>query len=325
MAAPAGFAATLSSRYTRTLPAALPLASAEETVLAFVRQYSANVRLTGTGVLSKLRGAETRESHLLVRIDDETAFNAAFAGPLPFAIGYSEGNTFTFTLEGVEFTLENLTPEAFTLRLTEIVTVKKIAMAQDGLSYDPATRQLSDPFGAEKSALLKIVNTTVAGGAAIGLAIRGKLESQRLGMRNTSLFTNWQNRNLRLSSSVRTAQSVMEAFLSKLATAAEDTTPDVVKSLLKTKAISTALTRIFGLKAAEVIADFDRLRPAVSGEFSNTALWLVVLLGPEIESDPADGAARTWLERGTRFDAGRSRKALLEAQKLAALPMFQPN
>ena len=325
LSSPGAVAATLSSRFTRTLSGPLPLAPAEETVLAFVKKYSSSVRFVGLGVLLKLRGGETSESHLLVEISDVAAFDAALAGPLPFSIGFADGNSLSFVLGDVEFTVENLTPEAFAQRLTDLVTVKRIAFAQDGLSYDPATLQLTDSFGAEKSASLKMVNATIAGGAAIGVAVRGRLEAGRLGMKNGGVFALWQARHLALGASAKTAQAIAETFLSKLATISESTTPEVVKTLLRSRAVSTALNRVFGLKVADVIANFDRLRPEISGEFSNAALWLALLLGPELESEAVDGAATTWLQHGTRFENLFSKKVLVAARQLVSLPSFPRN
>jgi hypothetical protein len=109
---------------------------------------------------------------------------------------------------------------------------------------------------------------------------------------------------------------LVETFLGKLATIAERTTPDAIQALLRSRALSSALLRVLGVNVAGVIAEFERLRSEISGEFSNAALWLALLLGPEIESEAADGAATTWLQRGTRFDVLRSREALAEARLL---------
>jgi hypothetical protein len=308
-------AAIVASRYTRSLAGPLPLAPAEETLLAFVQRYSREVRLVGAGALAKLRGAATREAHLLVEVSDSVAFDAALAGPTPFGGAFSGGNTLCFVRDGIEFTVENLLPEAFARRLTELATLKHIAFAQDALIYDPATWKLADPFGAEKSRTLKMVNITIAGGAAVGVAIRGRIESGRLGMKHGSVFANWQTRHLGLGANAGTAQALVETFLGKLATIAERTPPDAIQTLLRSRALSSALLRVLGVNTVEAIAEFDRLRPEISGEFSNAALWLALLLGPEIESEAADGAATTWLQRGTRFDVLRSRRALAAARR----------
>ena len=308
--------ALVATRYSRTLPAALPLGAGEAALLGFVSQYSSRVRLVGLGVLLKLRGAETREAHLLVEVSDSAAFDAALAGPTPFGGAYSAGNILSFVRDGIEFTVENLPPAAFAQRLTELAALKRIAFAHDALIYDPAAWQLVDPFGAQQSAMLKLVNPTIAGGAALGVAVRGRIESGRLGMKQGSVFANWQTRNLALGANARTAQALVETFLGKLATIAERTTPDAIQALLRSRALSSALLRVLGVKVAEVIAEFDRRRGALSGEFSNAALWLALLLGPEIESEATDGAATTWLQRGTRFDVLRSRTALAAARRL---------
>ena len=265
-------AAVVTSRFTRVLPSPLPLSAAEEAVLALVSRYGSGVRFVGLGVLLKLRRAETREAHLLVEVSDSAAFDAVLAGPTPFGGAYSEGNTLSFVHESLEFTVENLPPAAFAQRLTELATLKSIAFAHDALIYDPATRNLTDPFGAEKSPTLKMVNATHAGGAAVGVAMRGRIESGRLGMSQGGVFALWQARNLGLGANAKTAPGLVEVFLSKLATIAEAITPDAIKALLRSRALSSALLRALGIKVADVIAEFDRLRPEISGEFSNAAL-----------------------------------------------------
>lgn len=315
-------AAIVVSRFTRTLAEPLPLTAAEEAVIAFVGQYSSQVRLVGLGVLLKLRGAETREAHLLVEISDSSAFDAALVGPTPFDGAYADGNQLFFVRDGIEITVENLRTAAFAQRLRELATLKGIAFAHDALVYDPATREVVDPFGAAKSPFLKMVNTTIAGGAAVGVALRGRADSGRVGLKSGSVFANWQTRNLNLGANAKTAQPLVEAFLGKLATISVTATPEEMKKLLRSRALSSALLRVLGVKVADAIAEFDRLRAEIGGNFSNAALWLALLLGPEIESEPADGAATTWLRRGTRFDIARSRKALLEARQLVTLPSF---
>lgn len=305
-------AAAVASSATRTLAEPLFLTPTEEALLAFVKTYAGSVRFIGAGVLAKLRGGATREAHWLVEVKDA----AVLAGKTPFGGSYSEGNTLCFERDGIEFSIENLLPEAFAQRLTEVVTIKTIAFAHDALTYDPETQIVTDPFGAEKSRTVKLVNTTLAGGAAIGTAMRGRFQASRLGIGPDGKFSTWQSRNFGLQSSTRTAQAVAEAFLGKIATLANSLTPAAMKTLLRSRAVSTSLKSIFGLKVATAIADYDRRRRAISGEFSNAALWLSVLLGPEIESEATDGAATTWLRRGTRFDRLRSRKALEQARLL---------
>lgn len=168
-----------------------------------------------------------------------------------------------------------------------------------------------------------MVNPTIAGGAAVGVAIRGRLESGRLGMSQGGVFALWQARNLGLGANAKTAQALTEVFLSKLATIAEAITPAAMKALLRTRALSSALLRVFGVKVADAIAEFERPRPENSGEFSNAALWLALLLGPELESEADDSAATTWLRQGTRFDVLRSRAPLAQAREVVALPAFQ--
>lgn len=109
-----------------------------------------------------------------------------------------------------------------------------------------------------------------------------------------------------------------ETFLRQLATLADKVTPSQMQAILRSRAVATALHKVLGIDVSGVIAQFESLRASTGADVSNAALWLALLLAPEIGSETADGAATTWIERGTRFQVLRSRRALAGAKELVA-------
>ena len=191
------------------------------------------------------------------------------------------------------------------------------AFAHDALAYDPATQRLSDPFGARVGAL-RVVNRTFGGSAALDVAMRGTIEAKQLGIAAGEDFSMWKGRVLRQIAKSADARKLAGNFLQKLATLADKLPTAQVEAVLRSRLVSTALQQVFGIAVEKVIADFETARATTGGEISNAALWLSLLLAPEIASNAADGAATTWLQRGSRFEVLRSRAALAQARGLVA-------
>ena len=95
------------------VPRALPLCAGGEAVLAYVRSYSANFRTVET---VEPGAGGTRKLHFLAEVADLNHWPAAMAR-VPFAKVRAGGNTMAFALDGLDVTIENLTPEVFSARL----------------------------------------------------------------------------------------------------------------------------------------------------------------------------------------------------------------
>jgi hypothetical protein len=318
----AGWAAATSAKTTRVLDSALPLDPAEEAVLAFATRYANSVRFVGAGVLARVRGIAPRTAHLLIEVPEVAKLESSLTEGATFGEMYAQENALSFVSGGIEFTVENLLPAVFAARLAGLTVKKNLVFAHDALSYDPATRQLSDPFTAARVATLKLVNGTLAGPAGLDAVLRGTLDGSQVGLREDAALAAWQRRLLRMLTRGKEARATAQTFLQQVATLAERLPTERMKALLGSRAVSTALQQVFGIDTAAVIAQFDRLRPTLSGETSNAALWLALLLAPEIESNASDGAATTWLRSGTRFAVLRSSAALAQARALVADPDF---
>lgn len=315
------WAAAALPKTTRVLDAALPLDPAVLAVLKFAASYSGDARLVGAGVFAAVRGMRPHGVRVLVEAADLARFETALAG-LPFSGAYAQANGLSFTLDGIEFTLENLLPASFAQALAQLYASKHTAFAHDALSYQPATRQLSDPFAAAKGAVLKLVNRTLAGAPALDAALRGIVDAQDLGLTQGADFAAWLRRVLQMLTRDSAAGVTAETFLRQLATLADRVPPAQMQSILRSRAVATALHKVFGIDVPGVIAQFDRLRVSTGAGVSNAALWLALLLAPEVGSESEDGAATTWIERGTRFQVLRSRRALAGARELVAAGSF---
>ena len=305
---PALFAAAVS----RVLPGGLPLLAGDEAVLAFVRGYSTNFRVVGATVLGRIRTSGMRALHVIVEVKNADALQAVLTGA-PFADIYADGNTLTFTLADVDVTIENLLPEVFAARLVAMGKRSGNAFAHDALVYNPETHLLSDPFAA-RSGAVKLVNKTFGGPAALEVALRGMLEAKQLLLPQSLDFSEWKGRVLRMIARAADSRKLSENFLQQIATLAEKLPPGGMEALLRSRLIATALKQVFGMDTAAVIAEFKRLRASTSADTTDAALWLALLIAPEIEANAYDGAATTWLQSGSRFQVLRSRRAMAQAR-----------
>jgi hypothetical protein len=109
-------ATSLVAAVPRALP--LPLCANAAAVLVYVRSYSANFRV----VAAPAPGSEggLRKLHLLVEMADVSRWPATMAKARFAHIGAStraQGNTLSFAFNGLDVTIENLTPAVFAARL----------------------------------------------------------------------------------------------------------------------------------------------------------------------------------------------------------------
>lgn len=301
---------------------ALSFGATEQEVLDFTQPYASQVRLIGRGVLEKLRGHAPKSAHFLVSVSDPATLQTALSGQIPFTNAFSSGNTLSGVSGGTELILENVLPEVFASRTVALARAASNVFGYDGLTYNPATQQVIDPFGAATASTANLVNPTLHGPAALDAAIRGIVDRQILGMAPHAGLSRWQVRTLAAPTPASAAQITAGIFFQQLASLADSLPISTTVAVLKSKAVASALKQVFGTNAASVATQFQHLRPAFGSTTSNAALWLALLLGPELESNLADGAAMTWVQGGTRFQVLRSRAAVFGAQAVLADPAF---
>jgi len=269
-------------------------------------------------VLAKKRGLVPRALNILAEVADPGAMQSAMSSPTLFPGTYGQANAVFFTLNDVNYTLENLVPDAFAARLTGLGVKKNLAFAHDALSYDPSTSQLSDPFHAVADGALKVVNKTFGGAAALDTVLRGTSEAHDLGLKEGADFTAWSGRILRAITGIPASGATAATYLGQVASLADKLTTAKMEALLRSRAVDTALRQVFGINVAAVIAQFKSQRAQLDGSVSNATLWLAILLGPEVQSNMENGAATNWVRVGTRFQVVRSKAALAQATALLA-------
>lgn len=307
------FAASTSSQPR----AALPLSAADKIVLQWVRSYASAVRFAGSGVVGKLRGTDQPATHLLAQVDNLVLLPGVLTGPLPFggARVFAKGNTFTFTFADTEFTIENLLPAAFTAalaaRAARSVTTN---FATDGVTWDPATGTLADPFHGTGVTSLKLVNPGTNMAAVFTTLLRSLTESDTANVAlDASFNAYWRRIMARTSLTVAESAGILRELVRQLPAIADRRTTQDVRSLLLTPMVKNTLWRQLKLLSAAVVAQFDVLRASTPSTVSDAGVWLAVLLAPQIRLGTAGvfGAALPPEKQG-RFYA-----ALAEAAKLS--------
>ena len=106
----------LMAAVPRAVSGTLPLCAEGVAVLEYVRSYSANFRAVET---SEPRTHGSRKLHLVAEVADLDHWPSAMARA-PVTHIRAGGNTLAFALNGVEVTIENLTPEIFAERLATL-------------------------------------------------------------------------------------------------------------------------------------------------------------------------------------------------------------
>lgn len=298
----------------RPLRGGLPLRNGDEAVLALVKRYASRVRIVGASVLARIRTAGLRTLKVLAEVEDLKALEAV----LPTAgVGeiYVNGNTISFTVGEVDAVVENLIPSEFAARLASMGKRSGNAFAHDALVYDPATNLLSDPFSARVGGL-RVVNKTFGGANALEVVLRGIAEAVQLSLPASEDFVAWKGRILRQIAKLADSPALAAKFLQHLALLAEKLPAPAFQAVLRSRLVSTALQQVFGINVVEAIAQFEEQRAAQGAEVPDAAIWLAILIAPEIESNAADGAALTWLQGGDRFLVLRARKILAMARQI---------
>jgi hypothetical protein len=277
----AGMAATVLSP-----TASVPLSPADEVVLQWVRSYASAVRFAGSGVVGKLRGSAQPTTHLLAQVDNLALLPAVLTGPLPFdgAMVFAQGNTFTFTFAGTEFAIENLVPAAFTAALAARASRSATTnFATDGVTWDPATHTLSDPFHGTGVPSLKLVNPGTNMAAVFTTMLRSLAESDAANVELDVSFTAyWRRVMARTGLTVAESAGVFRELIRRLPEIADRRPAQDVRTLLLTPMVKNTLWRHLRLVSSTVVAQFTTLRASTPATVSDAGVWLAILLAPQL-------------------------------------------
>jgi hypothetical protein len=306
-----GLSALVRARhYTR----AVPLSDADQSVLAWVKGYATDVRLAGVGIIGKLRRSRRARTHILAEVPSAATLQAALSGALPFGpiSLFTSGNAVTFTLDGTEFTIDNFLGDDFAAALDALLTRAGVTFATDGLTWDPDTNDLSDPFRAFGAAI-KLVNPGIGLDALFAVALRGYNEAKAANLGFDVSFSAFRHRVFS-ARGARTAFSgaVARQFVEQLPDLTELLNGDQLAAIIGSPLVAGVLFKELGIQVGPLVAEFKQLRAFNVIDISDAALWLSQLLQDQIDSGTADA----WGANLNHFRQTRFRAALAQARQV---------
>ena len=174
---------------------------------------------------------------------------------------------------------------------------KNIVFAHDALTYDPATKEFADPFGA-LGAELKLVTRPATTVASVEAALRGTGEARAAGLVEGTDFVQWKAELFASTAHSTAAQPIAAAFVKRLPAFSALAGTDAVKLAVATPLISSAVKSALGLNSRSVIGEFDRVRAIFGQSYRDGAVWLYVLLGQQMRT-----GTRGWITADLFEDA----------------------
>jgi hypothetical protein len=290
-------------------PGVLSFDATELHLLDFVSSYSSVVRMTGASVLGHFRLESGSGLRLLVQVTD--FFKLAEAHLRAPAKKFStNGNSMSFVAQGSGHVIENLSAAEFAARLNALSSKENIAFAHDALSYDPIAKQLDDPLGASSANEMRLVNRPAKTPEALAVAMRGTGDARAAGVAEGEDFAKWKAQLVRSQVTAKAAYPIAAAFVRGLPAFATLAGSDDVKSALTTPLISTAIKPALGMTANQAIGEFDRVRAIFGQSYSDSGVWLYVVLGKQVKKD-----TRGWIDAALLDDV-HWREAFDSASKI---------
>jgi hypothetical protein len=290
-------------------PGVLSFDATELKLLDFVSSYSSIVRLTGASVLGHFRPDSSSGIHALVQV---TNFVKAADALLraPFKKFYAKENSLSFVAQGSGHVIENLSAGDFARRIAQLSSKENVVFAHDALSYDPVAKQIDDPLGALSAGELKLVNRPAKTPEALAVAMRGTGDARAAGVAEGNDFAKWKAQLVRSQVTMKAAYPIAAAFVRALPAFATLAGTDDVKSAIATPLISSAIKPALGMTAKQAIGEFDRVREIFGQSYSDSAVWLYVVLGKQVKKD-----TRGWIDAALLEDV-HWREAFDNASKI---------
>lgn len=299
-------------------PGVLSFDATELKLLDFVSSYSSVVRMTGACVLGHFRPESGSGLRLLVQVTDFFKLADAYLRS-PFPKFSTNGNSMSFVAQGSGHVIENLSADDFTRRLTQLGRRENLAFAHDALSYDPIAKQLDDPLGNLATRELKLINRPTKTPEALAVAMRGTGEARAAGVPEGEDFAKWKAQLVRSSVTEKAAYPIAAAFVRALPAFAALAGSDAVKSALATPLISSAIKPALGMTAQQAIGEFDRVRAIFGQSYSDSGVWLYVVLGKQVKKDTRgwiDAALLEDVHWGEAFDSASKIETAFESPEL---------
>ena len=104
-------------------------------------------------------------------------------------------------------------------------------------------------------------------------------------------FANWKAQLVKSVAHSKAAQPIAAAFVRQLPAFAALAGTEDVKSALATPLISSSIKAALGLSSRIVVAEFDRVRAIFGQSYSDSAVWLFVVLGQQMKKE-----TRGWID-----------------------------
>ena len=265
-------------------------------LLDFVASYSSTVRITGASVLGHFRSDNNAGLRVLVQVTDFAKAAEALLRT-PFKNFYAKENSISFVAQNAGHVIENLSAVDFARRMAQLGGKENAVFAHDALSYDPIAKQLDDPLGALSANEIRLINRPTKTPAALAIAMRGTGDARVAEVPESSDFATWKAQLVRAMTTAKAAQPIAAAFVRELPAFAGLAGSDDVKSALATPLISSVIKPALGMTAKQVIGEFDRVRDIFGQSYSDSGVWLYVVLGKQVKKD-----TRGWIDPGLLED-----------------------
>src|SRR4051812_3932294 len=259
-------------------------------LLDFVSSYSSVARITGASVLGHFRAENNSGLRVLVQVTDFVKAADALLRA-PFQKFYARENSISFVAQNAGHVIENLSAADFAQRLAQLSGKDNVVFAHDALSYDPIAKQVDDPFSALAANELKMVGRPAKTPEALAVAMRGTGDARAAGIPEGTEFANWKAQLVKSTATSKAAHPIAASFVRELPAFAALAGSDDMKSALSTPLISSVIKPALGMTAKQAIGEFDRVRGIFGQSYSDSGVWLYVLLGKQVKKD-----TRGWID-----------------------------
>ncbi len=303
------------------------LTGSDRQLLRLLSAYGSDVYFWGGQVFTRATGIGQKDgtTHLLVRVADYSQLMAFLHSDAEKTLGTvrATSNTLNFTYQGTAYTVTNEGAEGFTKAISgggvsrQHLSDGDVALfAHESVLYHPSTDTLSDPNLLLKKHSIDLAETPTGGlRAQFQTLVHGWLESRSTGLKLGKKFTTFQDELLASVPTDKAAEKVAKSLLANISLLAASFDVDALRPLLTSPLVSASLKAALGLDAETVLADVAKLRGELaSGDYTDAALWLAGLLGPQIK----DGTLGEWLDlmTGDAATTGATKAALPGARRL---------
>jgi hypothetical protein len=296
------------------------LDAADRTALQFIGQYSGNVLLRGGTVAAKLAGVTPATTNILALIDNVPALDASLGSPRAKGVAdlSINGNTASFTAGGRLFEAENLLPAEFFARLADLNVGRNIAFAHEAIQLRPVNGEFRDPLHAGRALILERQPADI--GAALGDVLEGLIQASQFALKPDPKFAARQKTVLATDATAPDpAGTATVAFVKNLTALAATVQSTGIADLLGSRLVTTAFMTHLSVQTSGIVSDFKQLRAQLAPSYSDAAIWLAIILAPEI----ADGIANPWIDNQSSYPRiAAARKALAQARSLVNEPAF---